>query len=151
MSWTHQFLTDLKKKLDFVFFPLGLSYFGWGAWFPFDKGQSNHHIFSWQSTSYSVTKIAQQYKMYCFSWFKDCSSHSSSILHSNGTNFMPVHKASPSPNILRVSEIMKEKLNVSLINDYNETRKWYCSYKSTKLERKKCKNKFQSRIFLRSS
>ena len=38
VSWTHQFLTDFKKILDFVFFPLGL--FGLGAWFPFDKGQS---------------------------------------------------------------------------------------------------------------
>ena len=41
VSWTHQFWTDFKKILDFVFFPLGLSNFGWFAWFPFDKGQSN--------------------------------------------------------------------------------------------------------------
>ena len=41
MSWTLEFLTDFKKNLDFVFFPLGLSNFGLGAWFHFDKGQSN--------------------------------------------------------------------------------------------------------------
>ena len=40
VSWPHQFLTNTKKKLDFVFFPLGLSNFGWAACFPFDKGQS---------------------------------------------------------------------------------------------------------------
>ena len=40
VSWAHQFWTDFKKKLDFVFFPLGLSNFVWAAWFPFDKGQS---------------------------------------------------------------------------------------------------------------
>ena len=39
VSWRHQFLTDLKKDLDFVFFPLGLSSFWVGAWFPFDEGQ----------------------------------------------------------------------------------------------------------------
>ena len=27
--------------MDFVFFPLGLSNFGVGAWFPFDEGQFN--------------------------------------------------------------------------------------------------------------
>ena len=40
VSWTHQFWTNFKNFLDFVFFPLGLSNFGWAAWFPFDKGQS---------------------------------------------------------------------------------------------------------------
>ena len=40
VSWTHQFLTEVKKILDFVFLPLGLSNFRWGAWFPFNKGQS---------------------------------------------------------------------------------------------------------------
>ena len=30
-----------KKNLDFVFFPLGLSNFWGGAWFPFDEGQFN--------------------------------------------------------------------------------------------------------------
>ena len=34
-----QILDRFKKKLDFVFFPLGLSNFWVGAWFPFDKGQ----------------------------------------------------------------------------------------------------------------
>ena len=29
-----------KKNLDSEIFPLGLSNFRWGAWFPFDKGQS---------------------------------------------------------------------------------------------------------------
>ena len=37
----HRFWTDFKKILDFGFFLLGLSNFGWGAWFPFDEGQSN--------------------------------------------------------------------------------------------------------------
>ena len=41
MSWTHQFWTDLKKNLDFVYFPFSLSIFGVAAWFPFDKGQPN--------------------------------------------------------------------------------------------------------------
>ena len=36
--------TDFKKNLDFVFFQLGLSNFGLGAWFPFDKGQSKSFI-----------------------------------------------------------------------------------------------------------
>ena len=43
VSWPYQFLTDFKKILDFAFFPLGLSNFGWGAWFPFDEGQSIIH------------------------------------------------------------------------------------------------------------
>ena len=30
-----------KKNLDLLFFPLGLSNFWVGAWFPFDEGQSN--------------------------------------------------------------------------------------------------------------
>ena len=34
-------------------------------------------FFSWDSPSYSVTKISQQYKMYCFSWFKDGRSQAS--------------------------------------------------------------------------
>ena len=46
VSWRHQFLTDFKKNLNFVFFPLGLSNFGWGAWFPFNEGQSNSDILS---------------------------------------------------------------------------------------------------------
>ena len=37
MSVTHQFWTDSKKIMDFLFFPLGLSNFWLGAWFPFDK------------------------------------------------------------------------------------------------------------------
>ena len=41
MSCPHQFLTDFKKILDFVFFPLGLSIFGVAAWLPIDKGQSS--------------------------------------------------------------------------------------------------------------
>ena len=45
VSCRHQFLADFKKFLDFVFFPLGLSNFGLGAWFPFDKGQSNLELF----------------------------------------------------------------------------------------------------------
>ena len=35
----HKFRTDFKKILDFVFFPLGLSNFWVGAWFPFNEGQ----------------------------------------------------------------------------------------------------------------
>ena len=34
-------------------------------------------FFSWHSPSYSVTKIAQQYKMYCCSWLKDGGSQAS--------------------------------------------------------------------------
>ena len=34
-----QILDRFKKKLDFVFFPLGLSNFWVGAWFSFDEGQ----------------------------------------------------------------------------------------------------------------
>ena len=33
--------------------------------------QPSFFIFSWHSPSYSVIKIAQQYKMYCSSWFLD--------------------------------------------------------------------------------
>ena len=32
-----------KKKLDSDIFPLGHSNFRWGAWFPFNKGQSTFH------------------------------------------------------------------------------------------------------------
>ena len=39
VRWAHQFWTDFKKILNFVFFPLGLSNFGVIAWFPFDKRQ----------------------------------------------------------------------------------------------------------------
>ena len=39
-----QILDRFKKKLDFVFFPLGLSNFWVGAWFPFDEGQSTQHL-----------------------------------------------------------------------------------------------------------
>ena len=42
----HKFWTDLKKNLDFVFFPLGLSKFWVGAWFPFDEGQFITQIYS---------------------------------------------------------------------------------------------------------
>ena len=41
---TLQFLTDFKKFLDFMFFPLGLSNFVLGAWFPFDEGQLNVYV-----------------------------------------------------------------------------------------------------------
>ena len=34
-------LDRFKKKMDFVFFLLGISNFGLGAWFPFHKGQFN--------------------------------------------------------------------------------------------------------------
>ena len=44
VSWTHQFLTEVKKILYFRIFLLGLSNFGWSAWFPFDKGQSKADI-----------------------------------------------------------------------------------------------------------
>ena len=47
VSCPHQFLTDLKKILDFVFFPSGLSIFGVAAWFTFDKGQSNMYVMLW--------------------------------------------------------------------------------------------------------
>ena len=47
MSWPHQLLTDFKTFLDFVFFPLGLSNFGWAAWFPFDKVQSTALFGRW--------------------------------------------------------------------------------------------------------
>ena len=39
MSWGHQFLTEVKKFLDFGIFWLGLSNFWIGAWFPFDVFQ----------------------------------------------------------------------------------------------------------------
>ena len=45
-----KFWTDLKKNMDFVFFPSGLSNFELGAWFPFDEGQSTRCIvpaFKW--------------------------------------------------------------------------------------------------------
>ena len=35
---------EVKFFLDFRIFPLGLSSFGWGAWFPSDKGQSSVHL-----------------------------------------------------------------------------------------------------------
>ena len=46
VSWTHQFLTKVKTNLDSEIFPLGLSNFGWGAWFPFDKGQSTAWLYA---------------------------------------------------------------------------------------------------------
>ena len=40
VSWTHHFLTEVKKIIDLVFFPFGLSNIRWAPYFPFDKGQS---------------------------------------------------------------------------------------------------------------
>ena len=37
-------LDRFKNFLDFVFFPFGLSNFGWAAWFPFNKWQSNMYV-----------------------------------------------------------------------------------------------------------
>ena len=48
MSWGHQFLTEVKKNLDFGIFQLGLSNFWIGAWFPFDvlrlNEQDSHRV-----------------------------------------------------------------------------------------------------------
>ena len=41
VSWTHQFLTEVKKNLDFGIFRLGLSNFWIGTWFPFNVFQLN--------------------------------------------------------------------------------------------------------------
>ena len=53
----HKFWTDFEKILDFVFFPLGLSNFGWFAWFPFDKGQSNEHHSFWHLSEICESKF----------------------------------------------------------------------------------------------
>ena len=39
-----QILDRFQKNFGFVFFPLGLSNFWVGAWFPFDEGQFKLYI-----------------------------------------------------------------------------------------------------------
>ena len=72
-------LDRFKKKLDFVFFALGLSNFGWGAWFSFVEGQSNCAemilILSIKNSSLSFFRSLSKYsnlesKTYVTVWFR---------------------------------------------------------------------------------
>ena len=69
VSWGQQFLTEVKKIQVLGIFWLGLSNFGWFAWFPFDKRQPNGkqlniaqnlytkncHWIKWINTNYRYT------------------------------------------------------------------------------------------------
>ena len=61
MSWTHQFLNEVKNILDFIIFSLGLSNFRQGAWFPFDKGQSTKGLTKWETIGMSPIDIFSKF------------------------------------------------------------------------------------------
>ena len=62
VSLRHQFWTDFKKNLDFVFLPPGLSNFWLGAWFPFDKGQLKDHYYSkWVINLYFTSELEHNF------------------------------------------------------------------------------------------
>ena len=53
MRWGHQFLTEVKKEIDFAIFRLGLSNFRIGAWFPFAVFQFTPQCGAQEGTCFS--------------------------------------------------------------------------------------------------